>query len=763
MADMRCQMCGKTNPDDLDECQFCGARLKPLIKPSPSDQNQLWGNSEKDEDVPDWLRELRKDEKDSGGETFGDLGGDVFSGQPAPEEESEEIDWLSRIGGHEDDQTQPESDESGDEMEFPDWLSVASGGVPTAKTEMQEEPHEEGDLDWLKRVRERQMEDSIEENIDELPFGEQLPSSAQGDEIPDWLSSAAFTAGEAVEEEPSDLPDWLSGSQAPLSPFVPDDEDAASIKPDWMTQAGGEEQLEQELSQEPVSEEGLIAEEELSDWFSGINIGQEELPAAEPTEMPTSAYSFSQEEVEAPDWLSNFNAAAEELPPAAESQVFGVDAASLFGGEALPGGLEPEELPEAPDWLAGVSAAAQEGQLPEPSRPESEPPPDLARASLPEWLEAMRPVESGMSSEPFAGSPDDRVEGAGPLAGLRGVLQAEPDIARVRKPPAYSVKLQVPEEQQNQLAMLQGLIASESKPKPLPSPAMVSVPYVLRLVIFSILILAVIWALITGGQQALGTGDAQDFPELLAFRQTIESLSPDPIALVAVDYEPGFSGELDLAAKSVLSHLVSKNAQLALVSSTSNGPVMAERLVQLVNQKLKLSNNIVYHTNLGYIPGGAAGVLSFALAPQKVIQYDLNGDIVWQNNPLQGQKGLDNFSLTLVITDNPDTARLWIEQVGPILQEKRIPLLMVLSAQAEPLVLPYHSSYLKQVGGIVTGLRGGVLYESLSDQNEIPWKQWGAYSLTLLLSVLLVLVGGTVNIFSALIEQSKKSKSEGKT
>lgn len=737
MADMRCQMCGKTNPDDLDECQFCGARLKPLIKPSQPDQDQLWGNSEKDEAVPDWLRELRGEEKDSGGEPFGDLGGDVFSGQPAPEAEGEAIDWLSRLGGQEASPSQPASDEPGDEMEFPDWLSVASGAAPTAEDKIQGEPQEEGDPDWLRRVRERQQEDSVEENIPDLPFGEQPSSVAQNEQLPDWLSGAAFTAGEAVEAEPADLPDWLSGSQPALSPFAAEDEETASIKPDWIIQAGGEERLGQEIAQEPAQ--------------------------AEPIEMPPSDLGFSPEEAEVPDWLSNFNAAAEDTPHAAESQVFDLGTASPFGEKVLPGGLEPEELPEAPDWLAGVSTAAQESQQPGLSQPASEPPPDLARASLPEWLEAMRPVESDLPSEPFTGSPDERVEGAGPLAGLRGVLQAEPDIARVRKPPVYSVKLQVPEEQQTQLALLQGLVASESKPKPLPSPSTVSVPYVLRLVIFGLLILAVIWALISGGQQALGTGDAQNFPELLAFLRTIESLSPDPIALVVVDYEPGFSGELDLAATSVLSHLVSKNAQLALVSSTSNGPVMAERLVQLVNKKLKLSNDIVYHTNLGYIPGGAAGVLSFASSPQKVIQYDLNGDIVWQNNPLQDQKGLENFSLALVITDNPDTARLWIEQVGPILQEKRIPLLMVLSAQAEPLVLPYHSSYLNQVSGIVTGLRGGVLYESLSGQNQIPWKQWGAYSLTLLLSVILVLVGGIVNLFSALIEQNKKNKSEGKT
>ena len=40
MADVRCPMCGKPNPEELEECQFCGARLKPVIA-SPSGDSQV--------------------------------------------------------------------------------------------------------------------------------------------------------------------------------------------------------------------------------------------------------------------------------------------------------------------------------------------------------------------------------------------------------------------------------------------------------------------------------------------------------------------------------------------------------------------------------------------------------------------------------------------------------------------------------------------------------------------------------------------------
>jgi hypothetical protein len=41
VANVRCPMCGKANPADLDECRFCGARLKPLIASTPVDSQPI--------------------------------------------------------------------------------------------------------------------------------------------------------------------------------------------------------------------------------------------------------------------------------------------------------------------------------------------------------------------------------------------------------------------------------------------------------------------------------------------------------------------------------------------------------------------------------------------------------------------------------------------------------------------------------------------------------------------------------------------------
>ncbi len=53
----------------------------------------------------------------------------------------------------------------------------------------------------------------------------------------------------------------------------------------------------------------------------------------------------------------------------------------------------------------------------------------LAPATLPSWLEAMRPMETFRPVVEIQPEEEQQVEAAGPLAGLRGVLLAEPVVA----------------------------------------------------------------------------------------------------------------------------------------------------------------------------------------------------------------------------------------------------------------------------------------------------------------------------------------------
>ncbi len=49
MAEIPCPMCGKLNPADAETCQFCSARIKPLVARSQPENDG----------IPDWLASLR--------------------------------------------------------------------------------------------------------------------------------------------------------------------------------------------------------------------------------------------------------------------------------------------------------------------------------------------------------------------------------------------------------------------------------------------------------------------------------------------------------------------------------------------------------------------------------------------------------------------------------------------------------------------------------------------------------------------------------
>ena len=111
-----------------------------------------------------------------------------------------------------------------------------------------------------------------------------------------------------------------------------------------------------------------------------------------------------------------------------------------------------------------------------------------------------------------------------------------------------------------------------------------------------------------------------------------------------------------------------------------------------------------------------------------------------------------------MITQNPDTARTWIEQVGPFFGENT-PLLMLLSAQAEPLVRPYYEEFQQQVKGMVIGLVGGASYENLNGQPLLALNYWNAFNLAIVVAVVIIFVGA---LFNASLAAAGKRKNNAR-
>jgi hypothetical protein len=458
------------------------------------------------------------------------------------------------------------------------------------------------------------------------------------------------------------------------------------------------------------------------------------------------------DEQETADWLARLESEKEqaELPPPVP---------------AMPGGEEGEPVGEIalPEWLsaaAGEETSSAPPAEPEPTLPFQEPSQEeieeklsqwlgeekagkeaepLPSAGLPTWLEAMRPAEVA-AQPPMDDKSLDYIESAGPLAGLRGILAAEPEVARPQKSPSFPSFLQVSEKQRAHAEILKALLEQEGEAQPPPRTKVLQSRW-LRVVIAVLLVAALLLPIVFTSQIS---PLPINLPEVFAISRLIESLPEQAAVLVAFDYEPGLSAEMDAAASAVLDHLMLRGARLAVLSTSPHGPILAERFIQTIQAFHRYHSGQEY-VNLGYVPGGIAGLSSLTADLQRSLPFTLQGVPAWSGTaPLQNVSRLTDFSLVMVIADNPDDARAWIEQVQPTLQSGEVPMVMVLSAQAEPLVRPYYEATPRQVAGLVVGMRGGAAYARLTGRGGLARMYWDAFSLGLLTAGAILLLGGSL-------------------
>jgi hypothetical protein len=120
---------------------------------------------------------------------------------------------------------------------------------------------------------------------------------------------------------------------------------------------------------------------------------------------------------------------------------------------------------------------------------------------------------------------------------------------------------------------------------------------------------------------------------------------------------------------------------------------------------------------------------------------------------LAGVTSLSQFAALILITDDADSARAWIEQTTSSRGEVPVPFVVISSAQASPMLQPYFAS--GQISGLVSGLHGGALFEQYNNRNPgIAIAYWDAYSIGMWFAVILIFVGGLVSLVLGLRDRS---------
>ncbi|MCK5054346.1 MAG: hypothetical protein KAR65_08710 [Anaerolineales bacterium] len=694
MAEVRCPMCSTMNQEAAEVCSNCQARLTPLIADlPPSEQHESGGEGSAPPDSDtnggdDWLANIRADA------VMGSGADDHVEETDAVDETSP--DWLGRLR-----EADSSLEEGPPSEEIPDWMDdfLAAGDDGAVEEEVPE---------WLSRVRARR----------EGQTGDQS-EAGEGD---DWITRLR---DDAPDEQPAGLED--------LKPSPDDDESIERPAPRALDISPPPDVPEIPLPQDEVVQEHVDPSPEAGDITPPADrIEEDPQPAAQEPLPP-------EEEMEwfpAPD--ERELAEAEGLPhvPALLDEETGEAPAIELGDLNL-------DSIELPDWLGELKSETP------PATEEEGEGPDLAPATLPSWLEAMRPVDTFRSEIEIESEEVLPVESAGPLAGLRGVLMAEPVVAMPRSASTAAARLEVTERQYAQGELLQRLVEEEEMEIAPVKAERRRLP-LMRWVIAFILLFAVI--LPFGFSQlgvegyALPSVVSRDLEPLI---NLIGSIPTERPALVVFDYTPGYSGELDMVAGALLEHVIMRSLPIVTISTRPTGPPLAEGLLNKIGADYGAVNGESY-LHLGYLSGGPTAVQLFSIAPRSVVftGYHLPDSLsegsVWESPLLQGVQRLSDFGLVVVITAGTDTARTWVEQTHPWIGDS--PLVMVLSAGAEPLVRPYFEASEPQVDGILTGLPAAVSYRQFSGLPLDTGVQWNAFGMGLLAVELILIAGGAYGV-----------------
>jgi hypothetical protein len=204
---------------------------------------------------------------------------------------------------------------------------------------------------------------------------------------------------------------------------------------------------------------------------------------------------------------------------------------------------------------------------------------------------------------------------------------------------------------------------------------------------------------------------------------------------VAFDYEPARVGELEAAAAPIFKLLQQPN--LTFISTNETGAMLAERFIS--GPLADTDKSGFEYRNLGYLPGGQMGIRALAQNPAQTFP------------ELAGITSISQFTALIIITDSADSARTWIEQTS--FTESAIPIMIISSAQAAPMIQPYYDS--QQISGLVSGLYGAAVFEQNSGGDPgITRGYWDAYSLGMLLAMVLIVGGGLWNLALGLRNRS---------
>jgi hypothetical protein len=726
-----CPNCGEANPADMPFCHNCQWRLRSLDadwEPGQGNDQRAGPQNPAAEDgvdsaVPEWLR--------------------LSSARPRPEQSADEAaaETLRERLGSQDAEDQPAKRSRPQKSE--DLLA----GLSQA-----EQPDDEPIPDWVARIMGLPEGDEsdgypVEQAADPNDPGRKPQSSgaafswgpgespgAGGLQEPPveagTFHEGRFPAGRADTRSPGhesdDVYEWLrkldAESAAPHVPAPRKDVPATTDVPTWVGRMMG---VHGDVAGDAGTSDGS-----LPNWL------ETESP---PEESPLSSHPLQSDAVVVPTESSEppllrFVPEGSTEPPPGDgapppmTTTPTLEETDVFDADAV---FAAMQMPSWTDTRDSTALAESTGKP--PAAHDDEP---IEPADLPSWVRAMRPLESTVAAVEAPLSAQPREPG-GPLLGLQGALPAVVGAALPSsRPKPHAVNLEVTDQHQAHARLLEEMLDAETRPLPLQAAGSIASPRTLRWVVAIVLLASLTIGLVSGTAAfRLPAGVPM---ETNAAIQVVQNLPPDAPVLTVFDYEPATAGEMEVTAAPIMDHLLLlKHPRLAILSTSPTGSALAERFISTTLHERTYARGLQY-VDLGYLAGGSSGVQFFALDPIAALPYGAATDRVWESGILLGSTKLADFGAIIVLTDSLESGSIWIEQTTG--SRGSAPMLVVASAQAGPMLLPYFDS--GQVQGLVVGINGAAGTEIANGGRPgLVRRYWDAYNVGLYAAALLITLG----------------------
>jgi hypothetical protein len=629
--------------------------------------------------------------------------------------------------------------------------------------------------DWLAAIRDQKQKDGLDQPVPEEPeksdqekadldsWLEKLRgNSLEPDSLPSKTEES--TEGENEEEEGITTPSWLASIRSKINVENPPQDEPVPTDPgiDWLTKL---RKQTEELSLPPEADESQGASGEILN--EGISLDSR-LPELEPGLSTPDDNEFEN----TPDSIlplvtkDSEDISGKEEPLVEESDIpEGIElnengtlpsASAMFDDSDQPS--EKITTKGLPDWLSSFIGVGEGENTPESALltglDEEAGGNNIEPGTIPSWVKAMRPVEKTQGDVQAQKEADRRFEDSGPLAGIRGILPGSEVEFNYSQPTVKDNR----ETSLTNISLFENTLKIETEEKKVPIYKRSKTSNVVRWIIAVVLLVVVALIQVGGNPPDLLPKNLPE--ETMAFFRSVSALSQDANILLVLDYDPAYSGEIEAAVNAPISLMMVKQANLFTLSTAPTNLFLANNLLKSVgvthpSAAEKYVSGEKYQV-LGYLPGGQSGMQNLLRDFKGSLPVGLNLEKTIEMTSLAGIKTLNDFEAIMILTDNPDAARTWVEQVGPSLTKPAI--WMVVSSQVISLVRPYVRS--GQIDGLISGVYGAASFEQIIQQPGAAAQIWNGYYTAILLSMVMIIAGGFVNFigFSILRARIKREK-----